>query len=268
MIKMIALDLDGTLLTSAKTIDALTVRVLQQLNQQGVKIILCTGRALAAIQPYLTQLALTQPDDFASTFNGALVQSVDGQQTLQQIELTKTAMAPIVNFAQTVAWPLDVLDFQQVYHLTELGPSRYQQMNPNLIFDQTTYQALATQPYSKVVIATDQAKIAQGRQHLTAELMANFNIASSRTDLLEFVPKAVTKAAALDTLLAHFGWTRAELMAFGDQANDLSMIESAGIGVAMGNAIPEVKAMANAETVTNDEAGVAKFLQHYFDLTD
>lgn len=268
MIKMIALDLDGTLLTSAKTIDPLTVRVLQQLRQQGLKIILCTGRALAAIQPYLQQLALTQPDDFASTFNGALVQSVNGQQTLQRIELTKAAMAPIVTFAKSVAWPLDVLDFQQVYQLTELGPSRYAQMNPNLVFTPTTYQAMAKQPYSKVVVATDQAKIAQGRQQLTADLKAAFNIASSRTDLLEFVPKKVTKAAALDTLLAHFGWTRAQLMAFGDQANDLSMIAAAGVGVAMGNAIPEVKAAANAETVSNDEAGVAKFLQHYFDLTD
>ncbi|WP_125981657.1 Cof-type HAD-IIB family hydrolase [Loigolactobacillus iwatensis] len=267
MIKMIALDLDGTLLNSQKKISPRTVATLHRLQQQGLKIVLCTGRAINAISDYLQQLNLMPAGEFVSTFNGALVRATLQKTPLLQINLAKSTMQPLFTFAQQVKWPVDVLDFEQVYHITDLGPSLYQAMNPNLKVVATTAAQLPEQhDYSKLVIATEPKQINQALSSLPEELKAGFNVASSRTNLLEFVPKTVTKANALDVLLTHLGWNRSNLMAFGDQANDLSMIAAANVGVAMANAIPAVKAVAEQTTLTNDQDGVAVFLDDYFQL--
>ena len=80
------------------------------------------------------------------------------------------------------------------------------------------------------------------------------------------MPAGVNKAAGLKQLLAHFGDDFSNLMAFGDEENDLEMIQAAGIGVAMENAIPQVKAVAQAVTKNNDADGVAYYLRQYFQL--
>lgn len=268
-IHMIAFDLDGTLLNDAKELTPRTVATLRQLAAQQVQLILCTGRPINAIWPYLTQLALTGANNYVVTFNGALVQQVATKQILAQQSLNKAALAPLVDFAQTVAWPLDILDFEQVYPLTELPSSLYQQMNPKLNFVPRTFASLdANLKYSKAVVAADHQLLVAGQQQLPATLQTAFNVASSRTNLLEFSPQTVTKATALDVLLQRFGWQRQHLMAFGDQLNDLSMLQAAGTGVAMANGVAAIKAAADrVTTASNDDDGVARFLQAYFQLT-
>ncbi|MFC6168972.1 Cof-type HAD-IIB family hydrolase [Loigolactobacillus jiayinensis] len=269
-IRMIAFDLDGTLLNEAKALTPLTVTTLQQLAALDVQLVLCTGRPINAIWPYLAQLGLTGANHYVVTFNGALVQQVADRQILAQQSMTKATLAPLVDFAHTVAWPLDVLDFEQVYPLSDLPASLYQQMNPALTFAPRTFMDLAADlQYSKAVVAAAPALLAQGQQQLPLTLTQAFNVASSRTNLLEFSPLAVTKAAALDILLQRFGWQRANLMAFGDQLNDLSMLQAAGVGVAMLNGVLAIKAVANqVTTVDNEHDGVARFLRHYFDLKE
>lgn len=267
-IQMIAFDLDGTLLNDQKTLTPLTVATLQQLAHQDIQLVLCTGRPINAIWPYLAQLELTGANNYVVTFNGALVQQVASRQILAQQSLTKAALTPLVDFAHTVAWPLDILDFEQVYPLTELPTSLYQQMNPKLKFVPQTFADLAVDlQYSKAVVAADHELLVLGQQQLPATFSTAFNIASSRDNLLEFSPKTVTKATALDVLLQRFGWQRANLMAFGDQLNDLSMLQAAGVGVAMQNGVPAIKAAADQITsVDNEHDGVARFLQDYFKL--
>ncbi|MFD1318985.1 Cof-type HAD-IIB family hydrolase [Loigolactobacillus zhaoyuanensis] len=267
-IHMIAFDLDGTLLNDAKELAPATITILQQLAARDVQLVLCTGRPINAIWRYLALLELTGVNNYVVTFNGALVQQVATKKILAQHSLTKQSLTPLVAFAQQVNWPLDVLDFEQVYPLTELAPSLYQQMNPNLKFIPQTFTSLPNDlNYSKAVVAADHERLVQGQLQLPAQLATTFNVASSRTNLLEFSPTTVTKATALDVLLQRFGWQRANLMAFGDQLNDLSMLQAAGVGVAMSNGVPEIKAAAERiTTVNNDQDGVARFLQDYFNL--
>lgn len=266
MITTIALDLDNTLLTSEKTISPRTERALKQLHAAGKRIILCTGRPIKAIQPFLQQLALTQPDDYSITFNGGLVIQNTTNDVLARTSVSKTDLQPLFEQAKTQGFHLDVIDLQRVYSLTDLGKSPYEEfMNGLMPFENVTFADLpADDRFGKIVSAGKDAKTVQ--EALPATITDFFHVVPSRRTLLEFLPPHTDKASGLKALLGHFGESFENLMAFGDEENDLGMLTAAKVGVAMENAIPEVKAATNAMTASNDADGVAVYLEKYFDL--
>ncbi|MFC6182348.1 Cof-type HAD-IIB family hydrolase [Lactiplantibacillus daowaiensis] len=265
MITTIALDLDNTLLTSDKTISLRTETVLKQLHAAGKRIVLCTGRPIKAIQPFLKQLALTKPTDYSITFNGGLVQQNTTGDVLARNSVTKADIQPLYDYAKANHFPLDVIDLKQVYSLVDLGKSPYEQfMNGLIPFNDITFTALpADDQYGKVVSAYEDVAAIQA--NLPQAVNDKFHVVPSRRNLLEYLPAGTDKSAGLKALLGHFDEDFENLMAFGDEENDLGMLKAAKVGVAMANAIPTVKAATTDETLSNDEDGVAVFLENYFD---
>ncbi|WP_214463637.1 Cof-type HAD-IIB family hydrolase [Levilactobacillus brevis] len=266
MIKMIALDLDETLLNTDKTISEENATALRQLHEAGIKIVLCTGRPINAIWHYLEQLGLTTDDDYTITFNGALVIQNSTKEALAQSGLSRNDFEPLHAFAAANHYPMDVLDFDQVYPIADLTPSVYEQMlKAPMKFIPTAFADLPDQLFSKAVMATDAAILDQVVAKLTPELTKLYHVVRSQPKILEFLAADMDKAVGLGQLLTHFGWDFSDLMAFGDAENDLGMIRAAGDGVAMQNGQPAVKAAANHQTpVDNNHAGVAAYLQHVF----
>ena len=118
--------------------------------------------------------------------------------------------------------------------------------------------------YNKCVTAFAQEPLDAAIANISSDLFNNYEIFKSRDMLLEWSPKNVHKATGLAKLIDHLGIDRSQVMACGDEANDLSMIEWAGLGVAMQNAVPEVKEVANVVTpMTNDEEAVAWAIEKY-----
>ena len=118
--------------------------------------------------------------------------------------------------------------------------------------------------YNKCVTAFAQEPLDAAIQKISPGLFDQYEIFKSREMLLEWSPKNVHKATGLSKLISHLGIDQSQVMACGDEANDLSMIEWAGLGVAMQNAVPEVKAVANVVTpMTNDEEAVAWAIEEY-----
>lgn len=266
MIKMIALDLDETLLNTDKTINPQNVATLRRLHESGLKVILCTGRPINAIWGYIEQLGLTDAADFTITFNGALVINNATKETLAQSGLSRGDFKALHAFARENGYPLDVLDFDQVYPLSDLTPSIYQQMlKAPMTFTPTAFTDLPESLYSKAVMATDAATLDQAVSKLTPALRDQYHAVRSQPKILEFLAADMDKAVGLGQLLTHFGWDFTNLMAFGDAENDLGMIKAAGDGVAMLNGQPAVKAAANHQTpVDNNAAGVAAYLEQIF----
>lgn len=269
MIKMIALDLDETLLNTDKTISEENVATLRQLHQAGMKVVLCTGRPINAIWGYIQQLGLTTPEDFTITFNGALVVNNVTKETLAQSGLKHHDFDLLHAFASANGYPLDILDFDQVYPVADLKPSVYQQMlKAPMTFTPTAFADLPDHLYSKAVMATDAAVLDQVVARLTPDLKQKYHVVRSQPKILEFLAAEMDKAVGLGQLLTHFGWNFSHLMAFGDAENDLGMIKAAGDGVAMLNGQPEIKAAANHETPKdNNAAGVAAYLRQVFQAT-
>lgn len=268
MITTIALDLDNTLLNSEKEISPENERVLKHLHENGTRVILCTGRPLAAIQHLVKQLELTQPEDYSITFNGGLVQNNLTQEVLAHTTLTKDEVAVLYQDAVDRHYPLDVLGPTSVYSLVELGKSDYESFMSNMLpFSDINFADLpAAETFGKVVSSAEPQLITATRAGLPQNVLDNFHVVPSRAGLLEFLPSGVNKASGLSKLLAYFGENMDNLMTFGDQENDLEMLQAAKIGVAMGNAIPLIKEAANEETLDNNADGVAVYLKKYFKI--
>lgn len=266
MIKMIALDLDETLLNTDKTISGENAAALRKLHQAGIKVVLCTGRPINAIWGYLEQLGLTTSEDYTITFNGALVVNNATKETLAQSGMKRQDLELLHAFAAKNGYPLDVLDFDQVYPIADLTPSVYQQMlKAPMTFTKTAFAELPDHLYSKAVMATDALILDQVVDHLTPVMKQHYHVVRSQPKILEFLAAGMDKAVGLGQLLTHFGWTFNELMAFGDAENDLGMIKAAGDGVAMLNGQSGVKAVANHQTPRdNNHAGIAAYLRQVF----
>ena len=117
MIKLIAIDLDGTLLTDDKKISDKNKTVLTQAKEQGVKVVICTGRPLFAIEPYLDRLELRDEGDYSITFNGSSVQKNDTGETLLAHSLSFDEVSRVANVMMSLNLPLDIISVDTVIHL-------------------------------------------------------------------------------------------------------------------------------------------------------
>ncbi len=262
-IKLIALDLDGTLLSENKTVSEGNKAALKAAHHRGVKVVITTGRPLAAVVPILEELDLMHANEYSLTFNGGLVQNNAGEE-LDRIGFTLADIAAIRKVTKQLGLPLDVIQDGTAFLL----PSAVETLYPSLGLLDYIPTADADLPqdvlFNKAVSACEQSFLDEQIAKLPAELYDRFEIFKSRPFLLEWSPKGVHKAAGLEKLIAHLGIEQSEVMACGDAENDQSMIEWAGLGVCMGNGSPAIKAIADVVTpMTNEEDAVAWAVEKY-----
>ena len=156
----------------------------------------------------------------------------------------------------------DALCFQ--FETAADHPSIYSTLNKALTYVPKTIDSLKEDTlYNKVVAAVNADYLDQKIPLIPSEEYDKFEIFKTRPNLLEFMPKGVTKAFGLSVLGEHLGIEAHEMMALGDEANDLSMINYAGMGVAMENATDGIKSAANFVTRTNQADGVAHAIQKF-----
>ena len=264
-IKLIALDLDGTLLTSDKKISDRNLAALKEAQDKGVKVVLTTGRPLKAMDFFLHELGTDgREDEYTITFNGGLVQRNTGE-ILDKTVFSYDDVARIYEETDKLHIPLDAICEGLVYQIQSDQDSLYAQFNPALTFESIDFSDLSSQQtYNKCVTAYAQEPLDAAIEQISPELFERYEIFKSREMLLEWSPKNVHKANGLEKLIAHLGIERSQVMACGDEANDLSMIEWAGLGVAMQNAVAIGKEAANVVTpMTNDEDAVAWAIEEY-----
>ena len=245
-IGLIAIDLDGTLLTNQKTISATNVATLARAHEAGIKIVICTGRTLPGVDFYVPELPFLTESDFMILQNGAQTLSAQAPfQSVFQRFLTQAArqralelVAPLKDQgAQLVAFDRDHL-----YLVGDPTPNANSQLNKAMI--------LAPEAVLDAWIPTIEATDWQA-----------LSMVRSQKVILEFLPVGVSKASGLDQLARHLGLRPEQVMALGDAANDAEMLDFAGCAVAMGNASDALKAKADFVTLTNEEDGVSHAIE-------
>lgn len=266
MIKLVAIDLDGTLLNEAKEISIRNKAVLKKAKEQGVHIVLCTGRPLKAMAHYLEELGLTEPGDYSITFNGGLVQKNDTGEIIEKKVMQTQDILKLYELASTLDLPLDVLSDGTVLQLPS-APNRqslYNVLNKLLDFEPAVLNDLTDERViNKAVIAYDQDILDPAIQNIPSEYYESYEIIKTRSMLLEFMPKGVTKAYGISLLAQDLDLMPEEVMAIGDEENDLPMITYAGMGIAMANAVPLVKSSADYITADNESDGVAQVIEKF-----
>lgn len=266
MIKLIAIDLDGTLLNDQKTITAKTQAVLKEAKKQGVRVVLCSGRPLLGIAHYLDELGLRENGDYAITYNGGLVQKTDTGEVLSEKILTKSDVVSLYDLSRELGVPMNFIDLEKIYSPAppKGRPSLYGNIMTALPFVHVSMDTLPDDlKINKAIFCTDQPTLDQAISRIPSFFTERYTLMKSRPILLEIMNKEVDKGKGLQALGRHLGIHAGEMMALGDQENDLAMIRYAGLGVAMGNAIDRVKATAQFITGTNTEDGVAYAVERF-----
>ncbi len=265
-IQLIAIDIDDTLLSTHHQILPSTISAIEQALAQGIKIVLCSGRPLAGVQPYLTQLGIDGPDQYVVTYNGAVVAQVNGEVLIKQL-LPKAVYTRLTAFAQAQHIPFNVLD----EHSTIYTANR----DINFI---TAVQAvenragiLVRQPaelpgdfaIAKGVFVGDKPLLDRVEPAVMAAFAPEFSVIRAGTNFLEVMAPGVDKGFALAQLAEKLDLPAAAVMAVGDAGNDLAMFAFAGTAVAMGNGTAVAKAHADHVTGTNDAGGLAAAIHKF-----
>lgn len=263
-IKLLALDLDNTLLNSQKQISAVNKEALAAARAQGVKVVLTTGRPLSVVEPFLRELDLIEDDEYAITFNGGLIQRNTGE-ILEEVVFGYDQVATIYDLTQKLGLSLDIIRGNDVYALTSAVPTLYPTCNSFLNHMPTDFSKITPDmTFNKAVTCCEAQLIDSNLANIPDAYHDQFEIFKSRDIILEWSPKGVHKANGLASLARLLGFDQSEVMACGDEANDLSMIEWAGTGVAVANATDEIKAVAQVITpLTNDQDAIAWVVNEY-----
>ena len=249
-IALVLLDLDGTLLRDDKTVSDYTLQVLNRCQQEGILIGFCTSRGKTSIGHLITRVK----PDIVATNGGATITLQDT--VLHHQGFTVQETQTLLDAAYRIIGPdceITVDTADQLYW--NRGDNKSVMYHPQALeHDFRNFP----HPAMKICVQTDHkalaAAIAQTVPHCHALLFSDVPWHS-------FAPGSATKEAAAQLLSQELDIPLAEIMAFGDDFNDLGMISTVGRGIAMGNAIPEIKAVANDVAATNNEDGVAQYLE-------
>lgn len=260
--RIIALDLDGTLLTSERTISSNTLQLLEQLQQDGHKVVISTGRPVSGASCIADQLLLDQYEGFLMAYNGGVIQNWQNKDFVHSIFLSKDAIELANRYAKESGFSIVCYYDKYIVSDSDMNPYMEYSMKRNgLNFKKVNdFIEDVTYPISKCMVIGKPEGLQLLEQRIISNNHSCFCVYRSEPYFLEVVPPGIDKAAGLKVLLNHLGFSQSQLIAFGDGYNDISMLRFAGIGVAMSNAAEEVKAMADFIAPSNNEEGVFRAL--------
>ena len=263
--RAIALDLDGTLTNHEKVVTPKTRETLLKAASEGAVIFLASGRPTYGIEPVAECLELNQRGGYILSYNGGnIVNAQTGEKLFSQF-LPDEVIPELYAYAKEHDHAL--LGYAGNEIITEMPDDEYVKeesriIKMNIRKVDNLFEALEPHP-TKLLMTGDPTLMLKAEEELVEKLGDRMDIFRSAPFFLELVPKGIDKAKSLTRLLAKINLTPADLIAFGDGYNDLSMLKLAGMGVAMENAAPEVRAEADYVTLSNEEDGVAAALEHF-----
>lgn len=263
--QMIALDLDGTLTNSEKIITPDTFHALMRAQEQGVRLVLASGRPTYGILPLAKQLQMERYGGYILAYNGGKIIECSSQRILFQQTLPSDQLHRVFELADL--YHLAALTYENESILTEYPEDPYVQIEAqinHLSVKQVVHLNEAVYfPVVKCLIVGEEQYLAQVEPEIREKLGADFDVYRSAPFFLEIVPRGIDKGASLERLLQAVRMHREQLIAFGDGYNDGTMIRYAGLGVAMENGVEAVKKEADFITRSNEEDGVAYALEQF-----
>ena len=267
--KLLAVDMDGTLLNSDKKISPVTLKKISELSRRGVYVVVSTGRALPEVTFYNDELNFMH---YGILISGGMiydfvnekplaVHPVNEELILKLIDagLDEKAMIHLLTVDKSIAAEKDIVNMKD-FHI-----EIYQNM-----FDKICVRCDDFKKYVRenpgVVIKVNLYHRSRESRNRTVERMKNFplNLVFAEGSNVEASPKNISKASGLIELCKVLGIGVEQCVAVGDAPNDFEILQTAGIGVAMGNASDEIKKIADYVTDDNNHDGVAKVIEKFF----
>ncbi|PWF99319.1 sugar-phosphatase [Levilactobacillus bambusae] len=258
-IKLIAIDIDGTLLNPDHELTSATKAAIQSAMSRGIKVVLCTGRPLSGANPYLDELGISGDDNYVITFNGAMAQTVSGNVLVNhQLTLDDYIDLEALSRKLNSHFHTETADYIYTANRDISGYSIAESYLVRMLIKYRTVNEMSDQlKISKCMFVDDPTVISRVNTQIPESYREKYYVVQSEPYFIEVMNKKASKGNTLSELVDKLGLTADDVMAIGDQGNDLTMIQYAGTGVAMGNGIAEDKQAAQFVTKTNAEDGVA-----------
>jgi Cof subfamily protein (haloacid dehalogenase superfamily) len=254
MYKMLAIDIDDTLINDEKEITEGTKQALAQALAHGVTVTLATGRMYASAKQLAAQLGLNVP---LITYQGSLVKtSLDGKILYERSVPTEAAHF-IFDYCERTGLHLQTYSDDVLYVKESSEKSdAYAALSKIPYTVYPNFKELADKPSTKLLMIDEPGRLDVVATELRNEIGHLVHITKSKPHFLEIVHREGTKGDAIRYLADQFGYDLSEVIAIGDSWNDHEMIQAAGLGVAMGNAVDSLKEIADYVTLSNNEDGV------------
>lgn len=257
-IRAIAFDLDDTMLRDDRTLSPFTLRVLREAAKLGVRVIPASGRARDSIRPFAEEIGCVS---CYIACNGAEIWSPD-HRLLKSCVFSDETARRVVAFARAHDCYAQTYSGNRFYYRIENEYAPAYAASSMLTGEYTPDLEgfIAAHPTCKILMMADPAKIAEMLTEARERFADEAAITCSKPYFLEFNPPEATKGKALAACGELLGFSLDQALAFGDSLNDLSMLQSAGLGVAVANAREDVRAQVRASCGANEEDGPAHFI--------
>ena len=261
MIRMIATDLDGTLLSIESALPEENVRALQRAMEAGVQVVLCSGRMLEATLPIAQAIGVNAP---MVLFNGSMVYDCAAERTLHSRCIPRETALAVLRAIEARGAYVQAFPGRGYYFETATEHTQVYQNKISVVGSAVGKKLsdwLETDVYKLLCIGTPEETNRIARE--LGELFPEVSFVKSSQTYLEIVARGVDKADGLRAVSAVTGIGPEEILAFGDEQNDLPMLAYAGTGYAMENAPEEVRRQARFIAPRNSECGLAKIVNLY-----
>ncbi len=263
--KIAVFDLDGTLTNSKKELSPRNKSALLRLQREGVRVVLASGRPTYGILPLAQELELNHYGGYILAFNGGVIIDCSTAKSVHSNVLPMELIAPL--YEASKLYDTVILSYDGAEIITEDSTNKYvgveSHLNKMAVREVADFLEVITSPVPKCLAVGEPENVIRLEGELSQAYGEVMSIYRSEPFFLELVPLGIDKAQSLKVLLDVVGASREEMVAFGDGYNDLSMIEFAGVGVAMSNAQDVVKESADVVTLSNDEDGVAEYIEKF-----
>lgn len=272
-IKAIALDIDGTLTNDEKKVTPRTKEALLRAQDRGVKLILSSGRPVQGLRALAGELGLSEHDGLLVAFNGAHVVDAQTDEVLFDQPIDPAVMRDLVERVgsfDVIPW---IVEGRRLYvqrgarHVIRYRNSdvdivEYERSMCDLeLCEVESLLDVCERPHDKLLCASEPEYLQTHWKELSGPFSKTLSGMFTADFYYEFMAPGISKGRALAGALPKLGIEASEVLAFGDGENDISMLEWAGVGVAMANAVDAAKAAANMVTGGNNEDGIAQALE-------
>lgn len=274
-IKVIIMDVDGTLFSSKKEITAKTKEALIKAQENGTKLILASGRPTTGLLKLGKELHMNKNHGLFVSYNGSKVVDCETMETLFNEPLrVGDGRAVLEHLKQFDVYPM--IDKDNYMYVNDvfapplnwrggtINIIQYESRGGNyLLCEKEDLADFLDYEVNKILTAGDPAYLQDNYKAMMEPFQDTLSCMFTADFYFEYTAKGIDKAKALDTVLKPMGYTQEQMIGFGDGMNDISMVKYTGIGVAMGNAVQELKDIAQYVTASNDEDGIAEALYKF-----
>ncbi|MEG0354728.1 MAG: Cof-type HAD-IIB family hydrolase [Lachnospiraceae bacterium] len=263
--QILVLDLDGTLTNSDKKISAPTKEALTDIQNQGKKVVLASGRPTYGVTPLAKELELSKYGGYILSYNGACITDCSTGKIIYNKTVPIDILPDLFHIAQQ--FPADILTYTDEHILSGICSNPYTELESRInhmpVIHADNFPENIHFPVNKYLITGEGSVLAKAEIAVKEKFHKLLNIYRSEPFFLEIMPQNIDKAYSLQKLLNSIGLTADQMICCGDGLNDVTMIEYAGLGVAMENAQPPVRALADYITKSNDEDGILHVINEF-----